>query len=73
MFFWYSVEGRPYIEFISSTMFFFFITGGGEKARARHISRGKLLPRERIDNLLDPGLVHTQVLAQGVLCSMVLS
>ncbi|XDB61764.1 hypothetical protein AB1E18_015120 [Capra hircus] len=29
--------------------------GGGEKARARHISRGKLLPRERIDNLLDPG------------------
>uniref|UniRef100_A0A3Q1LKL3 methylcrotonoyl-CoA carboxylase n=1 Tax=Bos taurus TaxID=9913 RepID=A0A3Q1LKL3_BOVIN len=29
--------------------------GGGEKARARHISRGKLLPRERIDNLIDPG------------------
>ncbi|KAL2779602.1 methylcrotonoyl-CoA carboxylase beta chain, mitochondrial isoform 2 precursor [Daubentonia madagascariensis] len=30
--------------------------GGGEKARARHISRGKLLPRERIDNLIDPGV-----------------
>ncbi|KAF4024289.1 hypothetical protein G4228_016478 [Cervus hanglu yarkandensis] len=30
--------------------------GGGEKARARHISRGKLLPRERIDNLIDPGI-----------------
>uniref|UniRef100_A0A2K6RZA1 Methylcrotonoyl-CoA carboxylase beta chain, mitochondrial n=1 Tax=Saimiri boliviensis boliviensis TaxID=39432 RepID=A0A2K6RZA1_SAIBB len=29
--------------------------GGGEKARALHISRGKLLPRERIDNLIDPG------------------
>ncbi|XP_036703506.1 methylcrotonoyl-CoA carboxylase beta chain, mitochondrial [Balaenoptera musculus] len=29
--------------------------GGGEKARARHISRGKLLPRERVDNLTDPG------------------
>ncbi|XP_059948997.1 methylcrotonoyl-CoA carboxylase beta chain, mitochondrial [Mesoplodon densirostris] len=29
--------------------------GGGEKARARHISRGKLLPRERVDNLIDPG------------------
>uniref|UniRef100_A0A8C5VKE5 methylcrotonoyl-CoA carboxylase n=1 Tax=Microcebus murinus TaxID=30608 RepID=A0A8C5VKE5_MICMU len=29
--------------------------GGDEKARARHISRGKLLPRERIDNLIDPG------------------
>ncbi|XP_078477017.1 methylcrotonoyl-CoA carboxylase beta chain, mitochondrial isoform X2 [Lampetra planeri] len=29
--------------------------GGGEKARALHTSRGKLLPRERIDKLLDPG------------------
>ncbi|XP_057350489.1 methylcrotonoyl-CoA carboxylase beta chain, mitochondrial isoform X3 [Manis pentadactyla] len=29
--------------------------GGGEKARKRHISRGKLLPRERVDGLLDPG------------------
>ncbi len=29
--------------------------GGGEKARERHIGRGKLLPRERIEALLDPG------------------
>jgi 3-methylcrotonyl-CoA carboxylase beta subunit len=29
--------------------------GGGEKARERHVSRGKLLPRERIERLLDPG------------------
>ena len=29
--------------------------GGGETARARHVSRGKLLPRERIERLLDPG------------------
>uniref|UniRef100_A0A667ZTE0 methylcrotonoyl-CoA carboxylase n=1 Tax=Myripristis murdjan TaxID=586833 RepID=A0A667ZTE0_9TELE len=29
--------------------------GGGEKARKLHTSRGKLLPRERIDRLLDPG------------------
>uniref|UniRef100_A0A8C5C3N4 methylcrotonoyl-CoA carboxylase n=1 Tax=Gadus morhua TaxID=8049 RepID=A0A8C5C3N4_GADMO len=29
--------------------------GGGEKARNLHVSRGKLLPRERIDRLLDPG------------------
>ncbi|UVC09903.1 methylcrotonoyl-CoA carboxylase [Rhizobium sp. TH2] len=29
--------------------------GGGEKARERHLSRGKLLPRDRIDGLLDPG------------------
>ena len=29
--------------------------GGGEKARERHLSRGKLLPRDRVDGLLDPG------------------
>jgi 3-methylcrotonyl-CoA carboxylase beta subunit len=29
--------------------------GGGESARAKHTGRGKLLPRERIDTLLDPG------------------
>ncbi|MCD8519750.1 MAG: methylcrotonoyl-CoA carboxylase [Alphaproteobacteria bacterium] len=29
--------------------------GGGDKARARHTERGKLLPRERVDALLDPG------------------
>lgn len=29
--------------------------GGGEKYRARHIERGKLLPRDRIDSLLDVG------------------
>ncbi|MDY6998528.1 MAG: carboxyl transferase domain-containing protein [Actinomycetota bacterium] len=29
--------------------------GGPERARERHVSRGKLLPRERVDGLLDPG------------------
>jgi acetyl-CoA carboxylase carboxyltransferase component len=29
--------------------------GGGEEAVERHRSRGKLLPRERIDRLIDPG------------------
>ena len=29
--------------------------GGGEAARARHVARGKLLPRERVQTLLDPG------------------
>ncbi|HNI75949.1 MAG TPA: carboxyl transferase domain-containing protein, partial [Giesbergeria sp.] len=29
--------------------------GGGEAARAKHVARGKLLPRERVANLLDPG------------------
>src|SRR5690349_10344737 len=29
--------------------------GGNERARERHVSRGKLLPRERVDRLLDPG------------------
>ena len=29
--------------------------GGGARARERHVSRGKILPRERVANLLDPG------------------
>ena len=29
--------------------------GGGEKSRARHEGRGKMLPRRRVANLLDPG------------------
>ncbi|WP_290367505.1 carboxyl transferase domain-containing protein, partial [Cupriavidus taiwanensis] len=29
--------------------------GGGADARAKHLARGKLLPRERVQQLLDPG------------------
>jgi 3-methylcrotonyl-CoA carboxylase beta subunit len=29
--------------------------GGPEKSRERHVARGKLLPRDRVDALLDPG------------------
>jgi 3-methylcrotonyl-CoA carboxylase beta subunit len=29
--------------------------GGGEEARKKHTGRGKLLPRERVNQLLDPG------------------
>ncbi len=29
--------------------------GGGERARERHVGRGKLLPRDRVDRLVDPG------------------
>ena len=29
--------------------------GGPERARARHIGKGKLLPRDRVERLLDPG------------------
>ena len=29
--------------------------GGGAAASARHVARGKLLPRERVRMLLDPG------------------
>jgi 3-methylcrotonyl-CoA carboxylase beta subunit len=29
--------------------------GGSERARQKHVDRGKLLPRERVDRLLDPG------------------
>lgn len=35
--------------------------GGGPKAQQRHLSRGKLLPRERINRLLDPGSPFLEV------------
>jgi len=43
--------------------------GGGPNAQERHTARGKLLPRERIDRLLDPGspfLEIGQLAAHGV-------
>jgi len=45
------------------------VLGGGEVARARHVGRGKLLPRERVLELLDPGspfLEFSQLAAHGV-------
>ena len=35
--------------------------GGGEAARARHAARGKLLPRERVEHLLDPGTPFLEI------------
>ena len=29
--------------------------GGSERSREKHLARGKLLPRDRVENLLDPG------------------
>ncbi len=43
--------------------------GGSERARAKHLSRGKLLPRDRIKHLLDPGapfLELSQLAAHGM-------
>ncbi|MCZ8171916.1 MAG: methylcrotonoyl-CoA carboxylase, partial [Brevundimonas sp.] len=43
--------------------------GGDKKSRERHTSRGKLLPRERVERLLDPGsplLEIGQLAANGV-------
>ena len=35
--------------------------GGTEAARQRHVSRGKLLPRQRVNALLDPGSPFLEV------------
>ena len=43
--------------------------GGGAEARAKHTGRGKLLPRERVELLLDPGtpfLELSQLAAHGM-------
>ncbi|MES2937717.1 MAG: carboxyl transferase domain-containing protein [Pseudomonadota bacterium] len=35
--------------------------GGGEAARAKHTARGKLLPRDRVSMLLDPGTPFLEI------------
>jgi 3-methylcrotonyl-CoA carboxylase beta subunit len=35
--------------------------GGPEEARARHLARGKLLPRDRVEKLLDPGTPFLEI------------
>ena len=43
--------------------------GGGDTARQRHLSRGKLLPRDRVRGLIDPGtpfLEFSQLAAHGM-------
>lgn len=43
--------------------------GGSQEARAKHLARGKLLPRERVERLLDPGtpfLEFSQLAAHNV-------
>ncbi len=39
--------------------------GGGDKAREKHVARGKLLPRERVDALLDPGSPFLEIAPQA--------
>ena len=43
--------------------------GGGAAARAKHVARGKLLPRDRVAALIDPGspfLEFSQLAAHGM-------
>jgi 3-methylcrotonyl-CoA carboxylase beta subunit len=35
--------------------------GGGDEARKKHLSRGKLLPRDRVERLLDPGTPFLEI------------
>jgi 3-methylcrotonyl-CoA carboxylase beta subunit len=57
--------------------------GGGERSRRRHLDHGKLLPRERVQRLLDPGsaflelsqlaahdVYETPVPAAGLICGI---
>src|SRR5436190_23730197 len=43
--------------------------GGTEKSRERHVSRGKLLPRDRVERLLDPGSPFLEI-GQRAACDL---
>ena len=40
--------------------------GGGEKSLARHVARGKILPRDRLANLFDAGSPFLEIGATAV-------
>jgi 3-methylcrotonyl-CoA carboxylase beta subunit len=49
------------------------VCGGADEARARHLARGRLLTRDRVDALLDPGtpfLEMSQLGAHGMYDAM---
>ncbi|KQI68526.1 methylcrotonoyl-CoA carboxylase [Loktanella sp. 3ANDIMAR09] len=37
------------------------VAGGGARSRERHVSRGKMLPRDRVAGLLDPGAPFLEI------------
>ena len=37
------------------------LAGGNERSRDRHVARGKMLPRDRVQGLLDPGSPFLEV------------
>jgi acetyl-CoA carboxylase carboxyltransferase component len=43
-----------YLLYVIYNLFFVF-EGGGEVAKKRHVSKGKMLPRDRLMGLLDTG------------------
>ncbi|XP_057322351.1 methylcrotonoyl-CoA carboxylase beta chain, mitochondrial [Microplitis mediator] len=47
-------EMKKLVDTLKSTVQTIVEDAGGQKARERHTSKGKLLPRERIDALVDP-------------------
>jgi 3-methylcrotonyl-CoA carboxylase beta subunit len=56
----YSAHNRALVEELRSKVAD-AARGGPEKHRERHVSRGKLLPRDRVNRLLDPGSPFLEV------------
>ena len=40
--------------------------GGAQRSRERHLSRGKLLARERVARLIDPASIFHQIMLYGI-------
>ena len=54
------------------------IAGGSENSKARHVKRGKMLPRDRVANLLDSGSfffrrAHSSCLSSSMVPTLSLS
>ena len=51
---------QPHLERVASVAAR-MIAGGPQRSRDRHLARGKRLPRERIDGLIDPGTPFLEI------------
>jgi len=58
-----ALVGRLYADVAKAAL------GGSESARERHTARGKLLPRDRVERLLDPGSPFLEI-GQLAACDM---
>lgn len=56
---WRDSSFPPYLALLLACLSACLPAGGGKLAREKHLEKGKMLPRDRVHALLDPGWAHS--------------